>query len=182
MNSFPIGNDEYEELEENFGKLCHKAAWVFLSKNYNNNHTEDQKDIVQRLRIDLMRAGSYTKRQRYIENSLSVLRKHTKDKFIKCLVDQLESLWKDRKRHGANRQKFGPFQEAILDRLVCKHVPKEERPDKNAKLVIDVKFARYCKQIIWNSTKSLGKKVTREKSYRTGMVSLSEYDYLSVLV
>jgi hypothetical protein len=29
-----------------------------------------------------------------------------------------------------------------------------------------------------NAQKSLGKKITREKGIRTGMVSLSEYDYL----
>jgi hypothetical protein len=43
---------------------------------------------------------------------------------------------------------------------------------------MDSKFATYCKAITWNAQKSLGKKITREKSIRTGMVSLSEYDYL----
>ena len=178
MNAFPIGNDEYENLEEKFGKLCHKAAWIFLQKNYNNNHTEDQRDIVQRLRIDMIRAGSYYKRQKYIETSLAVLKKHVRDRFMKRVVKELALLWDNRRRHGANRQKFGPFQEAILERLVRKHVPIEERPNRYDSLEIDAKFATYCKQIIWNSVKSLGKRVTREKTYRTGMVSLSEYDYL----
>ena len=178
MNAFPIGSREYKELEVKFGKLCHKAAWIFLQKNYNNNHTEDQSDIVQRLRIDMIRAGSYYKRQNYIEDSLSVIQKHITDRFMKRVVKQLCHLWENRRSHGANRQKFGPFQEEILDRLLQKHVPVAERPDKNKLLDIDSKFAAYCKRIIWNSVKSLGKRITREKSYRTGMVSLSEYDYL----
>ncbi len=180
MNSFPIGHEEYEELERKFGRLCHKAAWVFLEKNYNNNHIEEQVDIVQTLRIAVMRAGSYTKRQRYIENCFEALDKHAKDKFVRKLLNELRRLWRNRRRHGANRQKYGPFQEVILERLVQKYVPKAERPDRNARLEIDIFFARYCKQIIWNSVKSLGKKVTREKSYRTGMVSLSEFAYLAV--
>jgi len=53
-----------------------------------------------------------------------------------------------------------------------------ERPDRFAPLSIDSKFATYCKAIVWNGQKSMGKKITREKSIRSGMVSLSEFDYL----
>ena len=62
--------------------------------------------------------------------------------------------------------------------MIEKFVPKEEKPDKEAALKIDSKFATYCKAIVWNGQKSMGKKITREKSIRSGMVSLSEFDYL----
>ena len=42
---------------------------------------------------------------------------------------------------------------------------------------IDTKFSTYCKAIVWNGQKSLGKKITREKSVRNGVVSLSEFDH-----
>lgn len=59
-----------------------------------------------------------------------------------------------------------------------KYVPKDRRPAKDRPLSIDEKFTTYAKQIVWNSQKSLGKQITREKSWRTGLVSLSEFDYL----
>ena len=178
VNNFPISEREYDELERKFGKLCHKAAWILKQKNYNNNVTDEQTDIVQNLRISMIKAGSYYKRQEYIESCLSALNSNVKDKFIKKLLKELENLWENRRRHGANRQKFGPFQEAILDQLVKKHVPQDQRPNRERPLEIDPKFTTYCKQIIWNCQKSMGKKITREKSWRTGLVSLSEYDYL----
>lgn len=103
--------------------------------------------------------------------------KHTSDKLLKDFCSHLLDLWNNKTRHGANRQKFGDFQEELLDMLL-RTVPKDQWPDKNASLVIDGKFVTYCKQIIWNQQKQMGKKITREKSWRTGLVSLSEYDYL----
>ena len=94
------------------------------------------------------------------------------------IVQELESLWANRTRHGANRQKFGVFQEQLLQKIVRKIVPASERPDKKDNLKIDAKFSTYCKAIVWNGQKSMGKKITREKSIRSGQVSLSEFDYL----
>jgi hypothetical protein len=65
-----------------------------------------------------------------------------------------------------------------LEKLVRCLVPKDERPNKKAPLVIDTKFTTYCKAISWNQQKSMGKKITREKSIRNGLVSLSQFDYL----
>jgi hypothetical protein len=178
INKFPISEDEYSVLDSKFGNLCHYAAWQLKKKNSKNSMTNDPDDDVQELRIALMRAGSYYKRQTYIEDCFAALDAHAADKFIKVIVKQLKQLWIDRRKHGANRQKFGEFQELILDRLVKKHVPKEARPAKDASLNIDLKFTTYCKQIIWNAQKSLGKQITREKSWRTGLVSLSEFSYL----
>ena len=182
VNSFPITEGEYEALDKKFGKLCFYAAWQLKKKNSKNNQTNDPDDDAQELRIALIRAGSYYKRQTYIESCFDVLDKYVKEKFIKRLVKQLKQLWIDRRRHGASRQKFGQFQEIILERLVKKHVPRAIQPDKAKLLQIDGKFATYSKQIIWNAQKSLGKKITREKSWRTGLVSLSEFDYLGVAV
>ena len=178
VNTYPVTPDEYQVLDEKFGNLCHYAAWQLKKKNSKNSLTNDPDDDVQELRIALLRAGSYYKRQTYIEECFQILDDHVEDKFIKSLVKELKQLWKDRRRHGANRQKFGEFQELILDRLIRKHVPKDCRPAKDKPLSIDPKFSTYTKQIIWNAQKSLWKQITREKSWRTGLVSLSEYDYL----
>lgn len=180
VNKFPITEREYAILDDRFGNLCHYAAWQLQKKNAKNNHTNEPDDDVQELRIALIRAGSYYKRQTYIEQCFETLDEHVKDKFIKRVVLQLKQLWIDRRRHGANRQKFGEFQELLLDRLVKKHVPIENRPKRSQALRLDSKFSTYLKQIVWNAQKSLGKKITREKSWRTGLVSLSEYDYLGV--
>lgn len=178
VNKYPITIEEYNVLENKFGNLCHYAAWQLKKKNSQNSMTNDPEDDVQELRIALIRAGSYYKRQCFIESSFEALDVHVQDKFIKTIVNQLKNLWVDRRRHGANRQTFGDFQEIILERLVRKYVPKENRPSITTPLKIDAKFATYCKQIIWNAQKSLGKQITREKSWRTGLVSLSEFDYL----
>jgi len=179
MNLFPITDSEYEVLDKKFGKLAHYAAWELKRKNANNANVNDPDDDVQELRIALVRAGSYYKRQTYIESCFDVLNKYIKDKFIMKVFIELTILWENRRRHGANRQKFGLHQQIILDQLVNKYVPEKERPKRDKVLNLDLKFTTYCKQIIWNAQKSLGKKITREKSWRTGLVSLSDYDYLA---
>ena len=174
-----VTDEEYFQLEEQFGKLCQKQAWILLGKNYRNNHTEDQVDIAQEMRLAMIRAGSYYKRQIYIEKCLELCLFYAKDDFVKSVVDNLQDLWNNKTRHGANRQKFGPHQEEILTKLVKKLVPKRDRPDKQAPLKIDQHFITYCKAITWNAQKSLGKKITREKVLRSNQVSISEFDYLS---
>ena len=111
--------------------------------------------------------------------SSDLAKKFVKDEFVSKIVHELENLWDNRTRHGANRQKYGKFQERILDKIINKYVPKDQRPRKDAPLKIDSKFTTYCKAIIWNGQKSMGKKITREKSIRTGMVSLSEFEFLN---
>jgi hypothetical protein len=182
MNSFPVTETEYELLDKRFGKLAHYAAWELKRKNAKNANANDPDDDVQELRIALVRAGSYYKRQTYIEECFEVLEQHVRDKFIMKVIHELQHLWEDRRRHGANRQKFGVHQQVILDALVQKHVPEEARPKRDEPLKLDQHFTTYCKQIIWNAQKSLGKKITREKSWRTGLVSLSDFDYLGVAV
>ena len=178
QDSFPVTEEEYAVLDDKFGELCEYQAWQLIKKNTRNNHTDSQEDVAQDMRIALLRAASYYKRQCYIEECLEMCKKRAKDKVIKDVVRQLANLWKNKTRHGANKQKFGPHQEKMLEKLIRSLVPKKERPDRKAALKIDSKFTTYCKAITWNAQKSLGKKITREKSIRTGMVSLSEFDYL----
>lgn len=178
QNSFPITEKEYYMLDEKFGELCEYQAWQLIKKNTNNNHTDSQEDVAQEMRIALLRAGSYYKRQCYIEKCLDLCSKYANDEFIKSIMKELKNLWKNKTRHGANRQKFGLHQEKMLDKLLKCVVPIKERPSKKTPLKMDAKFQTYCKAISWNAQKSIGKKITREKTIRTGLVSLSEFDYL----
>ena len=175
---FPITEKEYSELDDRFGKLTWHASHDLKKKNSRNNYIDDPEDINQELQISMLRAGSYYKRQIYVEKCLAVAKKYAHDNLMIQIVTELENLWANRTRHGANRQKYGPFQEKLLEKIVREIVPKEERPNKKESLKIDAKFATYCKSIVWNGQKSMGKKITREKSIRSGQVSLSEFDYL----
>ncbi len=146
--------------------------------NVKNNHTEDIDDIMQQLRMSVVRAGRYHKRQVYIEACLEVAEKYAEDTFLKEIVQELKFLWANKTKHGANKQKFGPYQEKLLDLIVLKCVPIELRPDSKADLRIDDKFHNYCKGITWNQQKSMGRKISRERVVRSGQVSLSEFDFL----
>lgn len=165
-------------MDKKWGLLCEYQSWQLYNKNSRGNHTEDQTDISQDIRIALMKAGSYYKRQVYIEKCLELCEEYIEDEFLYELFDSLRTLWENKTRHGANKQKFGPYQEKLLDRLVRKTVPKELRPKKKAELKMDSKFTTYCKSITWNQVKAMGKKITREKAIRVGQCSLSECDYL----
>ena len=171
--NFPITSEEYKNLEKKFGQLCYYAAWQLTRKNSNNNHQCDLDDFQQELMLAVLRAGSYYKRQVYIDTSLSSLSDKKLDKVADVILNELFDLWKNRTRHGANRQKFGDYQEKILDNL-----QPSDMPDKSRSLIFDTKFFTYCKQIVWNAQRNLGKKITREKPIRSGQVSLSDHDYL----
>ncbi len=177
-SNFPITEAEYAQLDNKLGSLCEYIAWQLIKKNSRNNHTDEQVDIAQELRISLIRAGSYYKRQIYIELCLDLCKTYAKDSFMKELVAELQDLWDNKTRHGANKQKFGPHQEEMLERMVRKIVPKKKRPSKTELLTIDSKFMTYCKAIMWNAQKTMGKKITREKPIRGNICSLSEFDYL----
>lgn len=177
FKAFKLTEEEYAELHREFGDLAKFAAWDLIRKNVRNNHTDEMEDIEQDLLIAVIRAGVYYKRQVYIETCLEQAQKYA-DGFVKELVDELAELWRCRTKHGANKQRFGAAQETILEMVVRKVVPVHARPDKARQLVIDKKFTTYCKQICWNQQKSLGRKITRERSVRSGLVSLSEFDHV----
>jgi hypothetical protein len=176
---FPISETEYLDLNAQFGRLCEHAAWELIRKNVRNNHTDNQEDVAQELRISLLRAGSYYKRQVYLESCLKLCWDHSKTNLIlRHVVAELKHLWLNKTHHGANRQKFGPYQEKLLAKMVKLLVPPHKRPSRRAPLKIDLKFRTYCKTILWNAQKNRGKKITKEKAIRTGLVSLSNFDYL----
>ena len=177
FKTFPITSSEYEQLESKFGSLSHFIAWQLKRKNAKNNYTEEIEDIAQEIRFSIVRAGSYYKRQIYLEECLEVAKRYVKDKFTLSIVHKLENLWKQRTRHGANKQKFGEYQESILEKII-QVVPLNQQPSRNRNLTIDKKFTTYCKAIAWNCQKNLGKKISKERVLRSGMTSLSMFDYL----
>lgn len=174
--TFRLSDEEFNNLYKQFGDLTKFQSWQLIRKNAHNNHTDDLEDIIQDQMIAVIKAGVYYKRQVYIEESLRLASQYATG-FVKDLVSELERLWSQRTKHGANRQKFGEYQEKILESIIRHVVPAKERPDPRRNLVVDGKFARYCKQITWNQQKSLGKKITKERSLRIGMVSLSQHDH-----
>ena len=175
---FAVSEQEYQILQKQFTDLCYFASWQLMRKNIKNNHTEDIEDIMQHLHMAIVRAGRYYKRQIYIEDCLEKVQKYAEDEFTKNVVTELADLWKNRTKHGANKQKFGEHQERLLNNIVNKIVPKEERPDTKRLLILDKKFITYCKSITWNEQKSLGRKISRERAVRSGAVSLSEFDFM----
>ena len=178
---FRINAQEFQALEEKFGQLCLFASWQLMQNNSKNNHQLDVEDIKQELLMAVIRAGSYYKRQTYIESCFEALINHIPAEGIfNKTYEVLKNLWKNKTHHGAYRRKFGDLQEEILEKLVCKFVPMEERPDIKLALNINTKFVIYTKQIIWNAARHLGKKITKEKSIRFGQVSLSEHEYLFI--
>lgn len=176
---YPISNEEYAQLEKKFGSLAHYAAWQLKRKNFKNNFIDDEEDVCQDLIMAVMDAAAYYKRQVYIIKCLEQVKLYVTDTFTQKIVEELVNLWSNKTKHGAGKQKFGHFQEEILEKLVSQWVPLDDRPNKKAPLVIDNNFKIYCKQVMWNRQRTIGKKITRDKSIRAGMCSLSEFDYLS---
>ena len=115
--NFPITTEEYKKLEKKFGQLCYYAAWQLTRKNCNNNHQYDLDDFQQELMLAVLRAGSYYKRQLFLDKSFSRLKGKSLDNISSLILDELINLWDNRTRHGANRQKFGDHQENILEIL-----------------------------------------------------------------
>jgi hypothetical protein len=176
--NFPIGAEEYKSLEKKFGDLCYFAAWQLTRKNSNNNHQYDLDDFQQEFMLAVLRAGSYYKRQVYLDKCFKSLNESELDPFSVKILEQLVDLWNNRTRHGANRQKFGDHQEKILDSLCDAFLKKNNTPQKTDSLIFDTKFFTYCKQIVWNAQRNIGKRISREKPLRGGQVSLSDHDYL----
>lgn len=172
---YRITNKEYENLYDKFDQYAKWAAWQLIKKNSRNSHTNDWDDIYQEVIWSMVRAGSYYKRQTYIEKCFQVVGKYLKDDFLLKLLAELKNLWENRKRHGANRQKFGKLQEDILDSLVKKQVPDKDRPKKDDFLVINKEFAGYCKSIALNTLRSIGKLITKEKPLRDSQVSINKF-------
>ena len=180
FKNFPVSDQEYLKLNKKFGQLCYYASWQLIRKNSANNHQFDIEDISQELMVAVLRAASYYKRQVYIDSCLNELSNAKMDKTSILIVKELINLWNNRTRHGASRQKFGDYQEKIMENFCTKFVEKNNVPKKDRELILENKFLTYCKQILWNATKHLGRKISREKPLRSGQVSLSDHDYLPI--
>jgi hypothetical protein len=180
FKNFPVNDSEYIKLEKKFGQLAYYASWQLIRKNSCNNHQFELEDVSQELMVAVLRAASYYKRQVFIDSSLTALQQAQMDKTSRLILRELIDLWNNRTRHGASRQKFGDYQEFILDLFLKKFLNEDEIPDKKRELQMETKFLTYCKQILWNASKHLGRKISREKPLRSGQVSLSDHDYLSI--
>src|ERR1700677_2960542 len=161
IDPFAVTNEEYNILMKKFQDYIHFISWQLIRANVKNNHTDEEEDITQQLYIAVLRTVRYYKRQVYIESCFEVIEKYAKDHFSKSLLLELMILWSDRKKHGAHTKKFGDHQEMILDYLIRCCVPVKQRPNKYQSLVIDEKFTRYMKSILWNDSRSQGRKITR---------------------
>jgi len=178
FHNFRLTDEEYAELYVKFNNLSKFASWELIRRNIRNNYTEELEDIEQDLMLSIIRAGVYYKRQTYIQSCLKLARRYANNDFTRGLIRTLRNLWKNRKRHGAHRQRFGELQEEILECLVQNIVPAEELPDKGKRLIVDDEFSNYLKSICWNQQKNIGKKITKERAIRSGMASISEHSFL----
>ena len=178
LKEWPISDEEFQDLEKQFARLSHKQAWTLIKMNYRNNFSDEEEDIVQDMRLGMMKAAAYTKRQRYTVACFEKLREHCHDAKELLLIDEMESIWEERKNPGGGKRKFDKPREKLLEKLVKKYVPEQDRPNRNERLILDARFKTYCKTITWNEIKQKGKRITREKFWRSGIVSLSEHEFL----
>ncbi len=77
------------------------------------------------------------------------------------------------------KKKFCNDHELMLTELVSKHVPEKLQPKQSDPLEFTEKFLAYCKRISWNRCKALGANVTKNRSVRSGMVSISSFNYMA---
>ena len=179
FKSFSITSHEYELLEDEFSQLCYFVSWQLMQNNSKNNHQHEIEDFKQELLMAVIRAGSYYKRQTWIESVFVKLDQFVPKETIWSEINKsLQYLWSKKTQHGAYKRKFGEEQEDILEMLAGKFVQEIEMPSKNAQIIINNKFKIYAKRIIWNASRFIGKKITKEKTIRVGQVSLSEHDFL----
>jgi hypothetical protein len=175
---FEITTEDYKLLEKKFDSLCKFVAWRLKQSNARNNCTDDLDDFIQEMRLAVLYAGAYYKRQTYIEECLILLKKHLDDNFLKLILEELVSRWRSRSKSGDERKRFDVYHEEILENLVKENIPDKIRPSRQRPLIIDQRFPIYCKNIIWNKKKAVGRKITKERAIRGAMVSLGQYEYI----
>lgn len=176
FKKFPILDCEYAELEKQFDKLCCMIAWDLQKKNKNNNcYVETEiEDVIQEIRIAVLEAVCYAKRQIYINDSFEIALKYCVDEKRRKMLLEIHEVWENRKLFGLNMPRFERHHEDLLEEIVMETVPENCLPNKNKVLKIDTEFKNYCKSILWNRQKSIGRKITKERAIKKGSVSLSE--------
>lgn len=178
---FKLTDDEWQQIHKNFWKLCRHQAKSLLNMNTKGSHTDDQDDIEQEMYQSMIIAAMYHKRQCFIDSCFNALANNVKDKGLLEIISKLESLWRPEasdELQATPRRRFGEHQEKTLYRLVNSCLPSALRPSPNTPFKFNEKFERYCKANTWNRIKTLGRKITKERTLRSGMASLSSFNYL----
>lgn len=179
QKKYRITDKEYNLLHEKFGKLCWFAASKLTASNRRSD--EDLQDYHSEIVLGMFRAGSYYKRQVFIENVFDYLRSCKK---YMCAddIDMLagfQNKWKkksefletDENELVLFLERFKIYNDDINRSGPC-------YPNQNSQLKIDNKFKVYCKAIIWNTTKSLGQHISKENETKMKEVSLDEWSFL----
>ena len=124
--SFPITSQEFDLLNKSFGKLCYYAAHQLQKKNCKNNYTDDFDDINQELQLSIIRAGSYYKRQIYIEKCFETISQYNMDFFLNKIVKNLQDLWQNFATSLASSLRFysrkNPYYTEILFRNTSRYI------------------------------------------------------------
>ncbi len=179
LSPFKLTDDEWKQIYNRFWKLGRHQARSLLNGNLKGSHTEDQEDIEQEMFQSMITAAMYHKRQCFIDYCFKSIRKHVKDENVLTKAKELENIWNKKTVKGMVRKKFGINQEKTLYKLVNQHIPQEVRPSPTDPFTFDQNFDKYCKNITWNRIKNIGRKITKERSLRSGMASLSSFNYLT---
>lgn len=170
---YPITNEEFEVLEKKYGKLCWFAASKLASSNKKSE--EDLQDFHSEILIGMFRAGSYYKRQTFIENVLEYLNKCR----VYMSAEDLTSL-KMLIKTWDRKADFTEIHEVIIRDILAKYQDAiaDKTPSDTFTLQFNEKFEVYCKAIIWNTKKSLGQSISKENEHRCQEVSLDEWGFL----
>jgi len=180
---YNITQKEYEELDKQFGKLCHYAAWQIVRFNFPKiKYEQEFPNVDQEIVISVIRAASYYKRQIFLNKAFEFLNSIQLTRQERVKVTALQILWDGRKEKG-NKNKFDKNEEEALVEVIKTNQNKasekgEAAPTQSAPLQLNKEFTIYCKSIIWNTYKSIGKGITKSRKDRKHEVSLSEYDFL----
>lgn len=161
--AFNVTEDEYAELDEAFGRLCHKAAWDAVRK----YPAYDVYDVSQEIFIAMIRSGSQYKRKAYFSRA---------EQYLESLgLGDLPMVKTCLKRF--NNHVLTPEEEhAFLLLMDC--LPETgEKPSSKDPLILDKNASSYIKTCLWNQQRCWLKSTGKERSLRKGEVSLSEYDH-----
>ena len=167
---YPVTDEEFDYLVQKYGKLC----WFAATKLGNQKHRlpEDLSDFHSEIQLGMCRAGSYFKRQTFLEKCFTHLEQSDLSSEDKSILEEIQKIWNTKKAL------FGEKEEDRLLELFNKYRDNVDFSDHD-RLIFNEKFEVYCKSIIWNTTKTLGEHISRENSLRASEISLDEYPFIA---
>lgn len=177
---YPISTKEYKSLDEKYGKLCWYAAQKLTSSI--RRGCEDLDDFHSEIVIGMCRAGSYYKRQIYIEGLFKFFEQRDLQDYISCgdqyKLETIQNKWTNKKSSFQETDEneliaLSKKYTGIVKQKQCGSLPKQIQP-----LTFSQKFQIYCKAIIWNTCKSLGQQINKENMHRCAEISLDEWGFL----